>query len=68
MAKTAFEWKNEVQYIDRVADKKGRVPEMNNDTAPFVRYCEMQRDAADKDGQFDAATSIQHVIDDMKGE
>lgn len=66
--KTFFQWQQECNYIGGVADKKGRVPEMNNDTPTFIRYCEMQRDAAEKDGQFDAAVSIQHVIDDMQGE
>ena len=66
--KTFFQWQQECNYIDGVADKKRRVPEMNNDTPTFIRYCETQRGAAEKDGQFDAATSIQHVIDDMQGE
>lgn len=63
--KTAEQWKTEVQWIEREADHKGRIASMNYDTPTFIRYCEMQRDAADRDGQFDAATSIQHVIDDM---
>lgn len=63
--KTAFEWQQECRYIDRVADVKGVVSEMSHDTATFVRYCEMQRDSATKDGQHDAAQYIQHVIDDL---
>lgn len=65
MIKTDFQWREECNYIDRVADKKGAVPEMNNDKATFVRYCEMQRDSATRDGQDDAATYIQHVLDDL---
>jgi len=66
MKKTDFEWQQECKFIDSLVDKKGVVPNMNNDTPTFIRYCEMQRDAAGRDGQFDASTSIQHVIDDMQ--
>ena len=65
MKKTDFEWREECNYIDRVADKKGAVSAMNNDKATFIRYCEMQRDSATRDCQHDAATHIQHVLDDL---
>ena len=64
--KTDFDWKVECQYISDVTDKKGNVPEMNYDKATFIRYCEMQRDAAECDGFYDSATYIQHCIDDME--
>lgn len=66
MAKTDFQWSQECRYISEVTDKRGLVPEMNNDTATFIRYCEMQQAAAEKDGFNDAVTTIQHCIDDLK--
>ena len=65
MVKTDFEWQSETRYISDVTDKCGIVPEMNNDKATFIRYCEMQKAAAEKDGFHDAATTIQHCIDDL---
>jgi hypothetical protein len=58
-------WREECNYISRVMDRGGRVKEMNNSPATFRRYCEMQRDAAERDGVFDAATYIQEIIDDL---
>lgn len=58
-------WREECNYISRVMDRGGRVKEMNSSPATFRRYCEMQRDAAERDGVFDAATYIQEVIDDL---
>ena len=60
------DWREECNYITRLADSRGKVAEMNYDTATFVRYCEMQRNAADKAGFFDVVEYIQHVIDDME--
>lgn len=65
MKKTDFQWREECNYIDSVAEKRGRVREMNNSLPVFIRYCTMQRDAATRDGQNDAATYIQHIVDDM---
>jgi hypothetical protein len=67
-SRDAYEWAQECSYIARVTDKRGNVPEMNHDKATFIRYCEMQRDAATRDGQDDSAQYIQHCIDDLKGE
>lgn len=58
-------WREECNYISSVTDKKGRVKEMNNDPAIFRRYAEMQRDLAESDGAYDAATYIQQCIDDL---
>lgn len=64
--KTAFEWSQECTYISNVTDKRGNVAEMNRDKSVFVTYCEMQRDAATRDGQHDAATYIQECLDDLQ--
>lgn len=58
-------WREECNYIAAVTDKKGRVPAMNNSTATFRRYCEMQRNTAEREGFFDTATYIQECIDDL---
>lgn len=71
---SAFEWQRECDYISKVTTdctltaRMERHPSMrsfNFDKACLVRYCEMQRDAASRDGQFDAATFIQSCIDDL---
>jgi len=59
------EWVAECRFISDATDKRGRMPAFNNDPACFVRYCEMQRDCATRAGHDDAATYIQHCIDDM---
>ena len=61
------DWREECNYITRAADRRGKIAEMGYDTAVFVRYCEMQRNAADKARLFDVVEYIQHVIDDMEG-
>ena len=66
--KTDFDWARECEYISDVTSKQGRVKEMNNDQRVFLRYCEMQRDCATRDGKHDSATYIQHCIDDLTGE
>jgi hypothetical protein len=62
---TAADWQAECEYISRIADKKGESAQFNFDRACFVRYCEMQRNAAEKQAFFDAAEYIQHCIDDL---
>lgn len=66
--RSAFDWSQECAYISRVTDARGNVKEMNFDKATFIRYCEMQRDAAARAGRHDSAEYIQHCIDDLKGE
>lgn len=66
--KTDFEWARECRYISEVTDKKGMVSEMNFSTETFIRYCEMQREQAEKDAFSDAALYIQECIDDLKGQ
>lgn len=61
-------WREECNYIDRVTLIQGYVPEMNYDKETFIRYCEMQRDTAKRDGFFDTETYIQCCIDDLKDE
>lgn len=62
---TDLEWVFECRYISDVTDKKGRVQEMNYETATFVVYCKMQRDTAQREGRFDTVTYIQQCIDDL---
>jgi hypothetical protein len=71
---TDFDWSRECDYISHVTDKCLRTaggeqhPEMksfNFDKACFVRYCEMQRNAAERDGKHDSAEYIQHCLDDL---
>lgn len=64
--KTDFDWSRECDYISHVTDKRGNVPEMNHDLDTFVRYCEMQRDCATRDGKHDAAQYIEHCLDDLR--
>lgn len=64
---TAFDWAQECAYIARVTDKRGNVKEMNYDLPTFVRYCEMQRNAATREGRHDSATYIQECLDELKG-
>lgn len=67
MTMTCGEWVAECAYISDVTDKRGNVREMNYDHATFLRYCEMQRDRATREGMHDSAQYIQHCIDDLKG-
>jgi hypothetical protein len=64
---TDFEWQKECNYIAQVTEKRGIVPEMNNDTQVFIRYCEMQCRMAEKQGFCGPATYIQECIDDLRG-
>lgn len=61
----ANSWRQECIYISGLADTKGDVPEMNHDHATAVRYMTMQRDAATREGFYDAATYIGECLDDM---
>jgi hypothetical protein len=61
----ANDWREECNYISDVTDKRGNVKEMNYDKATFVRYCEMQRDVATREGFHDTAQYIQHCLDDL---
>jgi hypothetical protein len=63
---TLTEWVKECTYIASVTDKRGNVREMNHDAATFIRYCEMQRNAAEREGFDDSALYIQECIDDLK--
>jgi hypothetical protein len=63
--KTDFDWSRECDYIAYVTDKRGNVAEMNHDLGVFIRYCEMQRDSATRDGKEFVAALIQHCIDDL---
>ena len=65
--KTAGDWARECAYIGRVTDAQGKVKEMNFDTQVFIRYCEMQRDAATRAGRHDSALYIQECLDDLGG-
>ena len=62
----ANEWREECNYISRLADKAGMVPEMNHDIGAAIRYCEMQQAAAEREGFRDAATYIGECLDDMR--
>jgi hypothetical protein len=61
-----FDWAQECDYIARVTDARGRVPEMNHNLETFIRYCEMQQNAATRAGVHDAATYIGECLDDLR--
>jgi len=63
--KTLSDWVAECRFISDATDQGGRMPAFNDDPACFVRYCEMQRDCAAREGHDDAALYIQECIDDM---
>jgi hypothetical protein len=72
--KTANDWREECNYIsDTATAARHRLQRMrwralhnfNNSRACFVRYCEMQRDDAERTGFYDAALYIQECIDDL---
>ena len=59
-------WREECNYISGVTSDTGGVePGFNNDAHCFIRYCQMQRDTATRDGFHDAAQYIQHCVDDI---
>lgn len=66
MDNSHYEWAQECNYISIATMAQGKLREFNNDTACFRRYCEMQRNAAEKAGFHDTATYIQECIDDLK--
>jgi hypothetical protein len=73
--KTADDWRDECNYISGIADRctmpasaferRVALRNFNGDRACFVRYCEMQRDDAERNGFYDAATYIQECINDL---
>lgn len=70
--KTDFDWSRECDYIHyTTTDCLGHgashrsMKSFNYDKACFVRYCEMQRDCATRDGHHDSATYIQECLDDL---
>lgn len=74
---TDFTWASECDYISKVTDvARGlRTPDeafnlsnFNYDRSAFIRYCIMQRNAAERQGHSDSATYIQHCIDDLQEE
>jgi len=69
-------WQKECAYISQVtdnvlrgsaSDKRATLANFSGSTDTLIRYCEMQRDFAEKDGFFDSAQYIDHCIDDLKG-
>lgn len=61
-------WQRECTYISEASEQRGEVPEMQpGGKETFIRYCEMQRDAAQREGYDDSAQYIQHCLDDLKG-
>lgn len=66
---TANEWRVECNYIDGQMDNviRGKLGEnFNRDPSCFRRYCEMQRNSAERAGFLDAAQHIQHCVDDLE--
>lgn len=66
MNQSVFDWQKECRFIGVCTEFNGRMEQFNNDPACFVRYCEMQRNQATKQGRHDSATYIQECIDDIK--
>lgn len=64
------EWREECAYIGDTTTSAlaGTDPlaAFNGDPACFMRYCEMQRNSAEREGFDDAAQYIQHCLDDME--
>lgn len=63
--KLTAQWASECGYISKITDMRGQVVAMNNCKATFIRYCEMQKASATRQGFHDSATYIQHCIDDL---
>lgn len=65
----ANQWREECVYISETVTSAlaGSDPlsSFNGDPAALVRYCEMQRDTATREGFHDSAQYIDHCIDDM---
>lgn len=61
----AASWIVEVDYITRVAQKRGCVSEMNYSLDVFLSYCAMQRNAAEREQFHGIAGDIQNCIDDL---
>jgi len=73
--KTDFEWTQECAYISNITDKCMHTPDgvqhrvmhgFNYDKEFLIRYCDMQRQCATRDGKHDSATFIQHCINDLR--
>lgn len=56
-------WVGELEYIERVALLNGAVAEMRGDPETFLRYCQMQLDAANTDSRPEVADRIQALMD-----
>lgn len=63
-------WREECVYIQETTDSlfAGTDPlaSFNGDPSCFVRYVEMQRNSATREGFDDAAQYIQHCLDDLE--
>ena len=66
----AIDWKEECIYIAEQTEPfvRGWGPSEFADKAQFLRYCEMQRSSATREGYHDTASYIQHCIDDVIGQ
>lgn len=62
---TTFKWVDECKYIEAVADSND-LSNFNSDIECFIRYCEMQKNNAIKEGYDDAAEYIQLIIGDAQ--
>jgi hypothetical protein len=62
---SALDWSKECAFIAAVADKQGKIQEFSYDTECFKRYCEMQANAAAKQGFLDSEEYIRQCIDDL---
>lgn len=64
------EWREECVYISETTTSALAATDpltlFNGNPSCFVRYCEMQRDTATREGFDDTAQYIQHCIDDME--
>lgn len=63
-------WREECAYIAEQTEPyvRGYGPSEFADKAQFLRYCEMQRNSATREGFDDTASYIQHCIDDLRGQ
>ena len=70
--KTELDWVAECNYISDLTQLFKRIGKralrnFNKDLPCFLRYCEMQKNSADKAGFYDSAEYIQSCIDDLDG-
>lgn len=61
------EWVEECNYVAEQTEPfvRGCGPSEFANSSAFLRYCEMQRDTATREGFHDTAQYIQHCIDDV---